>query len=188
MATTSTSTLSTAEVRRRRVAAAAVDAFSRGGFHGTTVADVAREAKISPAYVFKLFPGKESLFVTAVEGCFDAVVATLAEGADEATDQSPAGILDAMGGAYAALIVDRRLLMLQVHAQSVADIPEIGQALRAGLARVTSFAADRSRGTDDEVQRFIAYGQLCHLLVSAGIDGLPERWAQVLSHGIRHPG
>jgi AcrR family transcriptional regulator len=187
MSTTKSPVLSTAEMRRPRVAAAALDTFSRGGFHGTTVADIAREAKISPAYVFKLFPGKESLFVAALEGCFDAILATLERGADGAADQSPAGVLDAMGSAYAELIADRRLLMLQVHAQSVADIPEVGAALRSGLARITTFAKDRSRGSDDDVQRFVAYGQLCHLLVSVGIDDLPEAWARLLSHGIRHP-
>lgn len=42
--------LSTAEVRRPVVAASAVREFARGGYHGTTVADVARESRISPAY------------------------------------------------------------------------------------------------------------------------------------------
>jgi AcrR family transcriptional regulator len=179
--------LSTAEARRPLVAAAAMREFSRGGYHGTTVADVAREAKISPAYVFKLVPRKESLFAAALETCFAEIVEALERGAESAEDQSPEGILHAMGGAYAALISDRTLLMLQVHAQSVAEIPEIGAALRAGLARVTRFAQERSGGDDDEVQRFIAYGQLCHLLVTARIEDVPEEWAIVLSHGIRHP-
>lgn len=183
----STSILSTAEVRRPVVAAAALREFAQGGYHGTTVADVARGSQISPAYVFKLFPGKESLFVAALEECFAQIIAALGAGADAASDQSPAGILDAMGGAYAHLISDRTLLMLQVHAQSVADVPEIGRALRAGLASITRFAKQRSGAGDDDVQRFIAYGQLCHLLVTAQIDELDEDWARILSHGIRHP-
>lgn len=179
--------LSTAEARRRTVAAAALDEFATGGFYGTTIADVAREARISPAYVFKLFPRKETLFVAALEACYDEVVRALARGADAAPDQSPTGVLDAMGGAYAELIRDRTLLMLQVHAQSAADIPEVGAALRAGLAKVTEFARRRSGAGDDDVQRFIAYGQLCHLIVTARIDSVPDEWAAVLSHGIRHP-
>jgi len=178
---------SIAEARRPVVAAAALNQFARGGLHGTTVADVAREAKISPAYVFKLFPGKESLFVAALEMCFDEVVEALEHGADTAAERTPSAILDAMGGAYAKLIGDRRLLMMQVHAQSVADVPEIGDALRAGVAKITRFAKSRSGGSDDQVQRFIAYGQLCHLLVTAGIDGLSDDWAAILDHGIRHP-
>ncbi|MBF4461764.1 MULTISPECIES: TetR/AcrR family transcriptional regulator [unclassified Rathayibacter] len=183
----SSSTLSTAESRRPLVTEAALRRFALGGFHGTTIADVAREARISPAYVFKLFSGKESLFVVALEACFEQILAALAAGADNASDQSPAGVLDAMGEAYAELISDRTLLMLQVHAQSVADVPEVGRALRAGLASVTEFAKRRSGAGDDDVQRFVAYGQLCHLLVTAQINTLSEDWARILSHGIRHP-
>ncbi|TXK19375.1 TetR/AcrR family transcriptional regulator [Homoserinibacter sp. GY 40078] len=181
------SVLSTADARRPLVAAAAVREFARGGFHGTTIADVGREAKISPAYVFKLFPSKERLFVAALESCFEQVLAALEEGADRAPEQNADSILFEMGAAYAELIADRTLLLLQVHAQSVAEIPEIGEALRAGLAKVTGFAQSRSGGSDDAVQRFIAYGQLCHLIVTAHIDEVPESWAAILSHGIRHP-
>lgn len=181
------SILSTAETRRPVVTDAALREFARGGYHGTTVADVAREAKISPAYVFKLYPRKESLFVAALEACFDHIIAALAEGADGSESPDPLAVLDAMGGAYAALIRDRTLLMLQVHAQSVAEIPEIGNALRAGLARVTEFAMQRSSAGDADVQRFMAYGQLCHLIVTARIDEVPASWAQTLSRGIRHP-
>jgi len=180
-------TLSTAELRRPIVAAAALSEFARGGFHGTTIADVAREARISPAYVFKLFPGKEALFVAALEACFDEVIAALSSGADAASDQSPTGILDAMADAYADLIGDRRLLSIQVHAQSTTHIPEVGAGLREGLARVTSFAKERSNGSNADVQRFMAYGQLCHLIVTAGVEGETQPWAEILTHGIRHP-
>jgi len=179
--------LSTSESRRPLVASSAVAEFSRRGYHGTTVADVARAAKISPAYVFKLFPSKERLFVAALDACYEQILDTLAVGADASPDQSPEAVLDAMGGAYAELITNRAVLMLQVHAQSVADIPEIGQALRAGLAATTRFAKTRTGASDDAVQHFIAYGQLCHLLVTAGIVDAPDDWALILSSGIRHP-
>jgi hypothetical protein len=92
-----------------------------------------------------------------------------------------------MGGAYAELIRDRTLLMLQVHAQSVADVPEIGAALRAGLAAVTEFAKRRSGADDEQVQQFIAFGQLCHLIVTAQIETVDADWARLLARGIRHP-
>ncbi|MBT2207226.1 TetR/AcrR family transcriptional regulator [Actinomadura sp. NEAU-AAG7] len=179
--------LSTAELRRPVVAATAVRAFAHGGYHGTTVADVARAAKISPAYVFKFFPSKEKLFAAALESCFDQVVDALERGAGAAASADPADILDAMGDAYAQLIADRTLLLLQVHAQSVAEVPEIGAGLRAGLKRVVELARARSGAPDEAVQRFMAYGQLCHLIVTAGVDEIPEGWARLLDAGIRHP-
>ena len=169
------------------MAAAELAEFARAGYHGATVADVARVAKISPAYVFKLFPRKEALFVAALDACFDQILDALAAGADESAEQSPEAILDAMAVAYAGLISDRALLMLQVHAQSVAEVPEIGAALRAGLARVTQYAKSRSGASDDDVQRFVAYGQLCHLIVTARVDDVDDEWAGILAHGIRHP-
>lgn len=187
MSTTRSSILSTADARRPLVASAALAEFARGGYHGTTVADVAREAKISPAYVFKLYSGKEALFIAGLEACFEAILLALEEGADAAAEQTPEAILDAMGDAYAQLISDRKLLMLQVHAQSVAEIPEVGAALRAGLGRVTTYAQSRSGGSDDDVQRFIAFGQLCHLIVTTQLDGRTEKWAELLTRGIRHP-
>jgi len=179
--------LSTAELRIPVVTASAVREFARGGYHGATIADVAKDAHISPAYVFKLFPSKERLFAAALADCFAQIVETLALGADRAAEQTPEGILDEMGDAYAELIGDRSLLMLQVHAQSVAEVPEIGQALRAGLASVVEFAKTRSGASDADVQRFVAFGQLCHLIVTAGLIGLPDEWASLLSEGIRHP-
>ncbi|MFB9689857.1 TetR/AcrR family transcriptional regulator [Amycolatopsis plumensis] len=181
-------TLSTSDARRDAVVEAAIAEFARGGYHSTPISAVAARADISPAYVFKLFPGKVSLFVAALDRCYELVVHALSNGAARAGDADPEQILDAMGSAYGELIADRNLLMLQVHAQSAADTPEIADAVRRGLAKVTEFARSRSGATDDEVQRFIAFGQLCHLITTLGLKEHPGEWAAVLSAGIRHPG
>lgn len=179
--------LSTAELRRPVVVASALSEFARGGLHGTTIADVARAAGISPAYVFKLFPRKEQLFVAALEDCFRRILATFAEGADRAADNTPESILNSMGQAYAELIGDRSLIMLQVHAQSVVDVPEIGRAYRAGIAETTRFIKARSGADDIAVQHAVAFGQLCHVVVTAGLVDLTDDWALILSNGLRHP-
>lgn len=181
------SILSTADDRRPDIVAAGIRAFARTGYHGTTVADVAREAGISPAYVLKLYSSKEAVFIAAVEEGFRRITQALETGIDRATEQHPDGILDAMGLAYAELISDRSLLMLQVHAQSASDVPQVGAALRRGYADVTELAASRSGASPEAVQRFIAFGQLCHLIVTLGIDDTGSGWEHVLAAGIRHP-
>lgn len=181
-------TLSTSDARRDAVVDAAIAEFARGGYHSTPISAVAARADISPAYVFKLFPGKVSLFVAALDRCYELVVHALSNGAARAEGTDPGKILYEMGGAYAELIADRNLLMLQVHAQSAADTPEIADAVRRGLAKVTEFARSRSGAADDEVQRFVAYGQLCHLVATLDLDERAGDWAAVLSAGIRHPG
>lgn len=179
--------LSTSDSRRPLVTAAAVRAFGRGGYRGTTIADVAAAAGISPAYVSKLYSRKELLFVAALEECFTQILDALARGADAATSPEPDAVLEAMGDAYADLIGDRNLLLLQVHAQSVSEVPEIRAAMRDGLARVTTFARERSRADDEAIQHFIAFGQLCHLIVTLDLDDVRSSWASTLTRGIRHP-
>ena len=176
---------STAAARRPDVVAAAVQRFAEGGWTGTTYADVAAAAGISTGYVAKLFPSKELLFVAALDDCFDRIVRQL-EQAGAASEDSPDRVLQRLGDAYAHLISDRAVLMMQVHAQSVAAVPAIGDALREGLRRITTHASEVSGADDDAVQRFMAYGQLCHLVVMTGLDAIHEPWANTLSHGIRH--
>ena len=181
------SILSTAEARRDTVISAAVSEFALTGYLGTPIAAVAARAKISPAYVFKLFPSKESLFVAALDHCIELTEAVLAEGADAAPDNSPESVLYAMGGAYAQLVADRELLLLQVHAQAAAGVPEIGAAVRRGIKRITEFTKSRSGAADSDVQNFMARGQLCHMLVASGIEPDDGSWARLLHDGIRHP-
>ena len=179
--------LSTAQVRRETVIQSAVMVFAQSGYLGTPVTAIAEHAQISPAYVFKLFPSKEQLFIAALERCFALVMAALARGAEASADQTPDDILWAMGGTYAELISDRALLMLQVHAQSAASVPEIGMAFRQGLKDITLFVKTRSGAADEQVQRFIAYGQLCHLVVTASLEDDASAWTHLLTAGLRHP-
>lgn len=178
---------STADARRATVVARAVPAFAATGYWSTPVADVAEAAGISPAYVFQLFTSKLGLFVAALDHCFDRVIDALRQGAERVEGDDGVQILSAMGDAYAELIADRDLLMLQVHALSANEVPEIAQAVRRGVERVVTLATERSGAPDAAVQQFIAYGQLCHFIVAAGLQGVPARWAGVLTAGMAHP-
>lgn len=173
--------------RRATIIDGAIRAFARTGYHATPVADVARQAGFSQAYVFRLFDDKLTLFVAALDRCFERVGEAMAVGADRALTREPGEILEAMGDAYAALIADRDLIMLQVHAQSASDIPEVREAMRRGLAGVVALARDRSGADDAAIQRFIALGQLCHLIVTTGLEDVDTDWALVISAGITHP-
>ena len=179
-------TLSTADARRETVVSSAIATFAEGGFHGTTIADVAEHAAISPAYVSKLY-NKVQLFVAALDQCYDQILTAIEDGAGRAeADALPAEVLHAMGGAYAELVADRNLLMLQVHAQAATKVPEIAGAVRRGVARVTDYAQSRSRAADAEVQQFIAFGQLCHLLTTIDAFDVDAAWAAALTAGVRH--
>ncbi|MBV2363082.1 TetR/AcrR family transcriptional regulator [Streptomonospora nanhaiensis] len=177
---------STAEARRAAVIERAVAVFARNGYHATPVADVAAAAGISQAYVFRLFDGKLGLFTAALEHCYARIADALRKGADKAGGGSPAEVLEAMGDAYADLIADRDLLMMQVHAQSVADIPEVLAAMRRGYAAVVSLTYTLSGANRDQVQHFMAMGQLCHLIAALDLDSVDATWARTLTKGMRH--
>ena len=178
--------LSTSDQRRETVIGSAVAVFAKAGYLGTPVAAVAKHAKISTAYVFKLFPKKEDLFVAALEKAFERIQSALASSTEESSSRTPEEILTAMGGAYAALIANRDLLMLQVHALSVADVPEIGAAFRKGLQKTARLVKTRSGASDEAVQRFFAYGQLCHLIATISLERNTAAWARMLTARIRH--
>ena len=178
--------LSDAETRRDAIVEAAVTVFAERGYGSTPVTEVAAKAGISQAYVFKLFPTKEQLFLAAIARCYERIEATMAAAADAAPDRSPGGVLDAMGDAYARLIADRDLLMLQVHAQGATDMPSVRDAVRDGMARVLRLARQKSGADAHALQKFIAWGQLCHLAVTLDIVDAEDDWAKVLTAGLRH--
>lgn len=178
---------STADARRATVVSRAVTVFARHGYYATPVAEVASAAKISPAYVFRLFDSKLGLFVAALEHCYERILRTLEDGADRSAGDRPEDVLAAMSDALAQLIADRDLLMLQVHALSATDVPEIVAAMHRGFAGVVTLVKERSGAPDSAVQQFVAYGQLCHLIVAAGLDGLGTPWAKLLTAGMAHP-
>ncbi|HEV7274675.1 MAG TPA: TetR family transcriptional regulator [Devosiaceae bacterium] len=55
-----------AQATRERLVSAARQAFSRGGFEGTTVRSIAADAGVTPALINRYFGGKEQLFAEAV--------------------------------------------------------------------------------------------------------------------------
>lgn len=180
-------TLSTAEDRREDVLSTAIGAFAARGYFGTTTSEVAKHAGISQAYLYRLFPDKESLFAAVVERCFERFRETLSQGAASATGSSPEAVLSAMGGAYALLIRDQDLLLVQMHAQCAAvSVPEIRRAVREGYARLVEYARSVSGGTEAQVQAFFATGALCNVVVTMGADTTDAPWARTLSAGLRH--
>jgi len=53
---------------RAQILAAALKLFSRVGYHGTSLRDIARAAKASTGNVYHHFPDKEAIFTALIEG------------------------------------------------------------------------------------------------------------------------
>ena len=54
------------------------------------------------------------------------------------------------------------------------------------MQRVTEFARSGAARPRPIVQRFVAYGQLCHLIVATGMTAADGPWAATLTAGIQH--
>src|SRR5947208_13128615 len=91
-----------ADERREILVEVASEEFAERGLHGTPTQDIAEQAGISHAYLFRLFPTKVDLFIAVSDRCFQLVTETFAK----AADGTPPGEerLHAMGLAYRDLL------------------------------------------------------------------------------------
>ena len=61
-----------------------------------------------------------------------------------------------------------------------------GRSEKLNSTASPSGEASRSGASAEAVQRFVAYGQLCHLIVATGLTADDGPWAATLTAGIRH--
>jgi AcrR family transcriptional regulator len=181
MATAAKRKLSTAEERRESAIRAATKVFAERGYHGTPTMEIAREAGISQAYLFRLFPTKAELFAAVVEGCMRRTHDALVEAAREArADGRP--VQPAMGAAYGRLLEDRELLLNELHSHAAAPSePAVRDMLRRGWADIYSLVAEETEASPGEIRRFFAAGMLMNLMVAIEAPDVDEEWARTLT-------
>ncbi len=173
-------TLSTADVRREAILAAGMRVMAARGIHGTPTLGVAKAAGISQAYLFRLYPTKADLARALVERCNERIHATFVAAAARAKADGE-DVLHAMGAAYAELIQDRTLLLMQLHGHAAApDEPAIQAAMRDGFRRLHTLVQAETDATDEEIARFFATGMLINVMTALGAHDLDEPWARKL--------
>lgn len=179
-------TLSTAEERRATVMRTAIDAFAARGFYGTTTTEVAKHAGISQAYLYRLFPDKEALFVAVVDHCALRIRECLADGAARAKSGDPEAVLAAMADSYARLISDRNLLLLLMQANCATSEPAIRDAVQSCYAKQVEYVRAASGASEEQIQEFFARGFLCNAVVAMEAESIEAPWARTLTRGLRH--
>jgi AcrR family transcriptional regulator len=172
--------LQTAEDRRVDVLAAARQEFARRGYYGTPTTDIAKAAGISQAYLFRLFPTKEELFVGCVERTYEDVISAFTRAAaPHAGDQE--ATIDAMGDAYDDLLQNTdNMLLCQLHGYAACQEPAIRTAVRQGYKELVELVQHLSGAPDEEIQRFFAVGMLINVVAAMGAHELDEPWAKAL--------
>jgi len=179
---TPTRTLSTAEQRREELVDAAMRVFARHGAAAPTT-EIAKEAGISQAYLFRLFPTKEELFAAATRESsrrmMEAFRAAATQARTDGTDP-----LYAMGRAYDELLErDRDILLVQLYSRVAAgNLPLVRDAIQDCFKTVYDFVRRESGAPDEEIQAWFAHGMLCDVMAAIGADQLDQEWAKVLSY------
>jgi AcrR family transcriptional regulator len=181
----SSATRQTAEQRREAVLAAALDAFSRGGLHGTPTEEIAEAAGISQPYLFRLFGTKKKLFLATIERCMADTLELFRRAAGEERGQAA---LDAMGKAYFEMVTtDRTRLLAQMEGYAACDDPDVRDAMRAGYGKLHLFVETVSGADEEAVASWFGAGMLLNVVAAMDLWGSREPWARRLLEGAIGP-
>ncbi|MGW0694912.1 TetR/AcrR family transcriptional regulator [Streptomyces sp. NPDC002738] len=164
--------------RRTMVLQAAISAFAERGYYGTPTTEIAKRARISQPYIFKLFLTKERLFIAAIDYYTERILACFRRAVADSMDSSQT--FKFLSRAYTDLMSDRDLLMVQLHAQSACSEPAIREAVQRSLERQIEFVWAITGGTDEEVKAFFGAGTLSHLILAVDAQAVDDRWARTL--------
>lgn len=178
-----------ADERRASVVRAAVTEFSRAGYAGTSTEVIARRVGVSQPYLFRLFPGKQAIFLAAASHNLQETHRVLVEAAREVP---PEEAERAMALAYKRLIADHpdALLMqmqtyVAVAAAEASGDHEFGKAVRAVWLELWD-SVHLSLGADADVTTgFLGYGMLINALVSMGFPVDSRVWEGFFWEGTR---
>jgi TetR/AcrR family transcriptional regulator, transcriptional repressor of aconitase len=122
--------------RRGQIMQAAIECFSREGFHRTTMQDIIGEAGLSVGSIYRYFASKEEI-VAAIAKKHHAPEAAVLDGA--AADMDLSGLLTRLAEVSISRLTDPaeqrwRRVTIQLWAEALRD-PEIMAVVRSGLDR-----------------------------------------------------
>lgn len=165
---------------RQRILAAAVQLIGRDGLRGMSMDELATQAGVSRASVYRLFPGKAALFdaLLAEHSPFDEMESVLVRMAHE----PPERVVPALARAVATIGGPRigllRSLFFEVTAQSPEALAAADPALRSVLGRAGHYLAEQiAAGRVRPMHPLIAAQTLMgpivfHLVTRAEVDHL----------------
>jgi AcrR family transcriptional regulator len=168
--------------RRDQILAAALECFSRCGYHATAMSEVAAQAGVSKGTPYLYFASKEALFLALYEQWDCGLVARVQESVDRLEPQlsgSPRAVLHAVIVAVGAHVAEhaQACRVLMESSLLAADQPRLGAAVQAGQAR-------SERSIAGLVRAGVAAGEwpaetdslLEAQLITSTLHGLMFRW------------
>jgi AcrR family transcriptional regulator len=164
---TRSKTRMSADERMDQLVTAAVKAFAKSGYAGTTTDQVARLAGVTQPYVIRLFGTKEKLFLAALGRVCDAIEQVFRDAAARRPD------LASLGESYESLLADRDLLLVFLHGLAAGADPAVGAVVRDRFDRICQLVRELTGASPVEVREFMASGMLLTVLTAMRVIG-PE--------------
>ena len=189
--------------RQRAILEAAIRAFSRQGYHGCTVAQVAREAGMADGTLYLYFQGKEDLLISA----FRFVLAGLLERLDQATAKESDPL------ARLRLLVELHLGMMEADRELASflqfQLRQPDEAIRRAIAEPLASYARRIEAILDQGKqagriRNDVSTRVMRRVIFGAVDETVSAWLlrpepgtlttraapmlEILFHGVIHPG
>ncbi len=162
--------------RRSDIISAAIEVFAETGYYRSTTALVAERAKISQPYIFRFFPTKEALLVTALEVSWARIIESFRQVVESA---SPEKLEKDLIIAYEKILEDHRNeILLQMQAQTIQE-DSIRETMRNGFREVRQIVLEAFRkaeiGNPEQcTMLFLARGMLCNIAEAIGMPELKE--------------
>ncbi len=158
--------------RRQQILEAAAALFAESGYYKTTTADVARQVGVTQPYVFHFFKTKEQLYLAVLEQATMRIMHAFS-----AAEAPPEQLQEAMGRAFAELLVSHRNEILLVMSAFATPEPSVREYTRNGFDRVYERVKSRFEEAGFEnpgfkASQFVAQGMLCALAETLGLPKL----------------
>ena len=156
--------------RREQVLTAAMAAFARTGYAGTSTDVVARAAGVSQPYVVRMFGTKRELFLAVFERAADSIRAAFtgvlsARPTDRPFDPDSDDDWAEMGAAYTELLADRTFLLVLMHGFAAGDDDAIGARARSCMGDIYDVLLGTGC-TSERAVAFVAHGMLLNVMIA----------------------
>jgi AcrR family transcriptional regulator len=117
---------------RDRILAVALDLVGRRGLADLSMDELATDARVSRATLYRLFPGKPALFRGLIEtySPWEAVAQVI----NTAADRSPAQVMPKVGRAIAEAMAGRTGLLLRMVSDMVQGNPDTSEGVKRSMA------------------------------------------------------
>jgi AcrR family transcriptional regulator len=169
---------STSVNRKSDIISAAIEVFAETGYYRATTAQVAERANISQPYIFRFFPTKEALLLTALEVSWARVIESFRKVIETTSSEQ---LETDLIRAYEEEILDshQNEALLQMQAQTIRE-SAIQEAMCNGYREVRRMVLDAFRAAgianpEERTMIFLARGMLCNISAALNMPELVEK-------------